>query len=100
MERMAWRFSPDSSRSMGRHLCRIALVRSFSVPRQLVVAPHDGPLVEVWCRVEQGRSGDPPRLEGGARVASLQLGYGGCGWGKLTARFGARRRSPGLGFYR
>jgi hypothetical protein len=97
---MARGFSPDSSRSLGRHLCRVALAHSFSVARQLVVAPHDGPLVKVWCRAEQGSLGDPPRPEGGARVASLQLGYGGCGWGKLTTRFGARRRSPGVGFYR
>jgi hypothetical protein len=84
-ERMARGFSPDSSRSLGRHLCRVASVRSFSIPRELVVAPHDGPSIEVWCRVEQGSSGHPPRLEGCAWVASPRLGDGGCKWGKVMA---------------
>jgi hypothetical protein len=59
-ERMAWGFSPGSLQSLGSRLCRVTSVRPFSVPRQPVVAPLDGPPVELWCGADQGSSRDPP----------------------------------------
>jgi hypothetical protein len=76
---MARGFSPGSSQSLGSRLCMVTSVRPFSVPKQPVVAPLDGPPVELWCGADQGSSGDPPLLEGGARASSLRHGDGGCG---------------------
>jgi hypothetical protein len=59
-ERMARGFSPGSSQRLGSRLCRVMSVRPFSVPRQPVVAPLNGPPVELWCGADQGSSGDPP----------------------------------------
>jgi hypothetical protein len=59
-ERMARGFSPGSSQSLGSRLCRVTSVCPFSVPRQPVVAPLDGPPVKLWCRADQRSSGDHP----------------------------------------